>query len=268
MGFFSPIISAAVTANNAQMSFAERMAAPVDISEHGHLIDYLFNYTTWANLVFFFFVCVGVFGFSWVYRSNKHPKALYTHGNKKPHIIITAVIASLVFIFIDMKITGQSNDDYIDVFTKWPKEDQKPVTIEVLAQQWAWHFRYAGKDGVFNTEDDIVQLNDLRLPINRPVVFQILSKDVIHALYFPNARRKVDAIPGRVTRMWWKPLKEGDWDIACAEMCGTYHYRMKAHLTTYSESDYQEWLAEASEKALQENDIENPELFWGWKWQW
>ncbi len=152
-------------------------------------------------------------------------------------------------------------------FSWFYRAEDNPVQVEVLAQQWAWHFRYAGNDGIFNTEDDIVQLNDLRLPTDRKVVIQVLSKDVIHSLYFPNARRKVDAIPGRLTRMWWEPTKAGTWDIACAEMCGTYHYRMKASLTTYSQEDFAVWLAEAQEKALQENDPENPELFWGWKWQ-
>ena len=69
-----------------------------------------------------------------------------------------------------------------------------------MAQQWAWTFRYAGDDKVFNTDDDIITVNDLRLPIDRKVVLQFASKDVIHAFYVPNVRRKVDAMPGRVSR--------------------------------------------------------------------
>lgn len=268
MGIISPVLAAATVVNSKQMGLIERMAPPEDISVNGNLIDWLFAYTTGMNIFFFVLVCIGLFGFSWFYRSSKHPKPYYTYGNKKPHIMIATAVGLSVFIGIDMNITRISNNDYVGVFTKWPKAEDNPVQVEVLAQQWAWHFRYAGSDGVFNTEDDIVQLNDLRLPIDRKVILQVLSKDVIHSLYFPNARRKVDAIPGRLTRIWWEPTKAGNWDIACAEMCGTYHYRMKAHLTTYSQEDYKNWLAEASEKALTVNDIENPELFWGWKWQW
>jgi len=269
MGFFSPILSAAVM-NTAgkHMSLWERMKPPEDISVHGHLIYWLFGYTTYMNIFFFILVCAGLFGFSYFYQAKKHPKPYYTYGNKKIHVIVATIIGLSVFIGVDMNITRMSNNDFVGVFTNWPKQEENPVQIQALAQQWAWHFRYAGKDGVFNTEDDIVQLNDLRLPIDRKVIIQVLSKDVIHSLYFPNARRKVDAIPGRLTRLWWQPTKAGNWDIACAEMCGTYHYRMKAHLTTYSQEDYAAWLEEAQEIALQENDPENPELFWGWKWQW
>lgn len=269
MGFLNPLLSSAVVNTaGSQMSLWQQMQPPEDISVHGHLIDWLFGYTTYMNIFFFGLVCAGLFGFSYFYQAKKHPKAYYTYGNKKMHVIVATIIGLSVFIGVDMNITRMSNDDYVGVFANWPKEEENPVVIEVLAQQWAWHFRYTGRDGVFNTEDDVVQLNDLRLPVGRKVVFQVLSKDVIHSLFFPNARRKVDAIPGRLTRLWWEPTKAGNWDIACAEMCGTYHYRMKASLTTYSQEDYEAWLAEAEEKALQENDPENPELFWGWKWQW
>lgn len=269
MGLFNPLLSSAVmnTAGH-QMSLWEQMQPPEDISVHGHLIDWLFGYTTYMNIFFFVLVCAGLFGFSYFYQAKKSPKAYYTYGNKKIHVIVATIIGLSVFIGVDMNITRMSNNDFVGVFANWPKQEENPVVVEVLAQQWAWHFRYAGKDGVFNTEDDIVQLNDLRLPVGRKVIFQVLSKDVIHSLFFPNARRKVDAIPGRITRLWWQPTKAGNWDIACAEMCGTYHYRMKAHLTTYSQEDYEAWLSEAQDKALQENDPENPDLFWGWKWQW
>ena len=117
------------------------------------------------------------------------------------HIAIVAAIGALVFIVIDMQITGISNRDYMDVFAKWPKETDDIVRVEVLGQQWAWNFRYAGKDGIFNTEDDIVTLNDLRLPVGKKIVFQVTAKDVIHSFSLPNTRLKVDAMPGRVAKM-------------------------------------------------------------------
>ena len=77
-----------------------------------------------------------------------------------------------------------------------------------MAQQWVWKFRYAGKDNVFNTQDDVVTVNDLRVPINRKLLFQVTSKDVIHS-FASNARRKVDAMPGRVSRIWMELNKAG-----------------------------------------------------------
>ena len=244
-------------------------APPADISANGHLIDSLFMYTTWFNVFFFVLVCVGLFGFAFIYRAKNHPKPYYTYGNKKSHILVATLIGLFVFLAVDMNITRMSNNDYLGVFIKWPDNKKEDVLrVQVLAQQWAWNFRYAGRDGVFNTEDDVVSLNDLRLPTGKKIIFQLQSKDVIHSFFIAPTRRKVDAIPGRITRMWFE-LKEGtsgDYQIACAEMCGTYHYRMAAKLKVYSPDAFNKWMAEAEMKAKQENDPENADLFWGWAW--
>ncbi|MGB0452735.1 MAG: cytochrome c oxidase subunit II [Bacteriovoracaceae bacterium] len=249
-------------------SLWSRMLPPEDISANGHLIDWLFGYTTYMNIFFFALVCLGLFGFSYLYSAKKHPKPEYTYGNKKVHITIATVIGAAVFFCIDSYISTKSSIDYTEVFINWPEEDKEPVErIEVMAQQWAWNFRYAGKDGVFNTEDDVITFNDLKVPTHKKVVFQVISKDVIHALYLPNTRRKVDAIPGRITRMWIDFVKTGTFDLACAEMCGTYHYRMQAKYTAMNEADYNAWMKEAQERAFEDNDPEDPDLYWGWKWQ-
>ena len=100
--------------------------------------------------------------------------------------------------------------------------------------------------------------------------FQIISKDVIHSLFFPNTRRKVDAIPGRITRLWFLPIKTGVYDIACAEMCGTYHYRMQAKLTVYSPEEFAHWIEREQTRAKVASNEETKvgdELYWGWAWQ-
>ena len=219
------------------------------------------------NVIFFLLVCLGLFGFSFLYYYKRHPKPYYTYGNKKRHIIVTTLIGIAVFVSIDMNITRMSNNDYLSVFNNWPKESEDILRVEVMAQQWMWNFRYAGEDGLFNTDDDVTTTNDLRIPVNKKVVFQILSKDVIHSLFFPNARRKVDAIPGRLTRMWFEPVKTGTYDIACAEMCGTYHYRMQAKLKVYSQEDFDEWINEANDRAKIVNNTQDADLYWGWQWQ-
>ncbi len=267
MIFPSLLLSSAVIPAH-EMGILERLKAPEDISTHGNLIDWLFNYVTALNLFFFLLVCLGLFGFSYFYSAKRHPRALYTYGTKKKHIIITLIIAASVFISIDMNITRMSNTDYTQVFINWPDEQSEEdiVRVEVMGQQWAWNFRYPGQDGLFNTEDDVLTVNDLRVPVGKKVVFQVISKDVIHSLYFPNTRRKVDAMPGRISRMWYQLKKPGVYDIACAEMCGTFHYRMKAKLTVYSQDDFDRWLHEAQAKALKENELDNKDIFWGWKW--
>ena len=247
-------------------NFWADMLPPEDISEHGRLIDWLFNYTTYMNIFFFSLVCIGLFGFSFLYHWKRHPKPYYTYGTKKAHIVVATLIGTAVFFGVDINITRISNDDFLGVFAKWPGDDEDVERIEVLGQQWAWSFRYAGGDGLFNTDDDVVTFNDFKAPTGKKIHFQVTSKDVIHSFFLPNTRRKVDAIPGRITQMWVQFNKTGRFEVACAEMCGTYHYRMAARYTTLSPEDYAEWYEEARQKALQTNDPENPDLFWGWQW--
>jgi cytochrome c oxidase subunit II len=248
------------------MSFWQRIQAPEDISVSGHLIDWLFNYTAILCTFFFILVCIGLFGFSWKYSSKRSKGAYYTYGNKKIHNLVVLIIGAAVFFGADSAITWVANDAYKAVFVNWPKEDEDVYKVQVLAQQWAWNFRYPGADGLFNTDDDIVTLNDLIIPNNKKVVIQMISKDVIHSLFLPNIRQKVDAIPGRVTRMWFQATKPGTYDIACAEMCGTHHYLMKAKLTVYNPDDYKDWEKHANVLAAVDNNPEDPDLYWGWKW--
>jgi cytochrome c oxidase subunit 2 len=256
-----------VSANASEMSLWERMKPPVDISTNGHLIDSLFMLTTKLILFFFILVCLGLFGFSYLYNKKRHPKALYTHGTSKKHIAIVAGIGALVFIVIDMQVTGISNRDYMEVFAKWPNEQKEDVIkVEVLAQQWAWNFRLAGKDGIFNTEDDIVTLNDLRLPVGKKIVFQVTAKDVIHSFSLPNARIKTDAMPGRISKMWTELTKPGVYEIPCAQICGTFHYRMRGVMTVYSQADFDKWQDEMSKRTSYVMEKDNADLYWGWKW--
>ncbi len=248
------------------MSFWETIQPPVDISTNGHLITYLFNYTTILASLFFILVCVGLFGFSYLYSKKRHPKPYYTYGNKKPHLLITLIIGLSVFLILDVNITRMSNDDMRASFWKWPSNDDKILKVEVMAQQWAWNFRYAGADGEFNTADDIVTVNDLRIPVNTKILVHLISKDVIHSFYLPNFRMKVDAMPGRVSRVWFEATQTGKYEIACAEMCGISHYLMRAELTIYDQNDFNNWQSEAQKLALNTNDSTNLNSFWGWKW--
>jgi cytochrome c oxidase subunit 2 len=264
------IISPALAAgsNGSSMTFWESFQPPEDISTYGHLIDWLFNYITIMDTFYFVLVCVGLFGFCWKYSAKRSIKPYYTYGNKKGHLITTMVIGVAVFLSIDINIARISNDDLMNTFWNYPDPKKEEVLrIEVLAQQWAWNYRYAGPDELFNTADDVVTLNDLRVPANKKILFHLTSKDVIHSFSIPNARMKVDTIPGRITRMWVELTKPGKYEIACAEMCGTHHYLMKSNLTVYSEEDFLAWQADARELAVASNDVENPDEFWGWKWE-
>lgn len=254
-------------AHASDSSLLNLLHPPVDISKEGHRIDYLINLTTVLIILFFVLVVVGLFGFSYKYAQKRHPKPLYVDGTSKKHILVVAFIGSMVFVLIDMQITTISNNDFLNVFAKWPDESKEEVVkVEVLAQQWAWNFRLPGKDGIFNTEDDIVSLNEVHVPVGKKVVFQVSAKDVIHSFSIPNARLKVDAMPGRISRMWTEFTKTGSYTVACSQMCGTYHYRMQARVIIHDQEEYKSWLAGAQETAPFVVDKDSSDVFWGWKW--
>ncbi len=261
------LITGAATTTLDRMSFWQRISPPEDISVNGHLIDFVFNYTTALNVFFFLLVCAGLFGFSFMYHYKRHPKPYYTYGNKKMHIIVATAIGAFVFLAVDLNITRMSSNDFSNVFANFPKKGEDVEKVEVMAQQWFWTYRYAGKDGVFNTDDDILSPNRLVLPTGKKIVLQLLSKDVIHSLFLPNVRQKVDAIPGRITRIWFELTKTGEYEIACAEMCGTNHYKMRSEFTVLSPEDYKKWQESAQGIAIAENDLANVDSFWGWQWE-
>lgn len=252
----------------ASTSWLDMIRPPLDISTNGHLIDDLFNYTTWLVVFYFFLVCVGLFGFCYLYSKKRSKTPYYTYGNKKQHLIFTAIIGAAVFLSIDLNIARIANNDLIDTFWKWPDyKTEKVLRVEVMAQQWMWSFRYTGPDGQFSTADDVITNNDLRVPVGTKILFHLTSKDVIHSFFVPSVRLKVDTIPGRVTRVWWDANRPGVYDIACAEMCGTNHYLMKARLTVYTEDDFNIWLKSSELIAASTNDPTDANLAWGWKWE-
>ncbi|MCY4643206.1 MAG: hypothetical protein OXB88_01170 [Bacteriovoracales bacterium] len=252
--------------------FWASFAPPRDISVEGFAsrIDWLFNYITILDAVYFALVCAGLVGFCFFYSSKRHPTPYFTYGNKPKHFLSTMAIGLAVFLTIDLFIATRSNTDLQEVYWNFPDEKSEDVLrVQVQAQQWAWNFRYAGPDGIFNTLDDVVTLNDLRIPAGKKVVFQLTSKDVIHSFYLPNFRVKVDAMPGRISRMWIQSKEEerGRFEVACAEMCGTYHYKMAAAMTLLSPEDFADWEREAAVIALAAKDPDHPEALWGWEWE-
>ena len=254
------------------MGFWQRIAPPRDISVEGFgsKIDWLFGYITILDTFYFALVCIGLFGFSYRYSAKRHQTPYYTYGNKPQHLITTMAIGLLVFFTLDIFIAIRSNTDLQEVYWNFPDaQSEEVLRVQVQAQQWAWNFRYSGPDEVFNTLDDVITFNDLRIPAGKKVVFQLTAKDVIHAFYLPNFRIKVDAMPGRISRMWiqTKDNETGIFEIACAEMCGTYHYKMAARLRVLSPADFADWQQEARQIAQVANDPDNPDQLWGWEWE-
>ena len=143
----------------AEPSIWDSFHFPEDISENGHLIDWLFMYVTYAITFSFILVVMGLVGFSFFYYHKRHPKPYYTYGTTRTQIYVATFVGIAVFFCIDLNIVRISNDDFTKVFMNWPDEkEEKVIRVEVMGQQWMWKFRYAGADGVFNTGDDVKQI--------------------------------------------------------------------------------------------------------------
>ncbi len=190
---------------------------------------------------------------------------MYDKGTDRRSLVVTGSLALLVFLSIDLVLVHRSRADIEEYLFKWPTSADT-VRIEVMPQQWVWNFRYAGADGVFNTADDVVTLNEMWIPKGRPVFLNLKAKDVIHSFYVPNFRIKQDANPGHVTRMWFQAKETGSMEIACSQLCGWAHYKMKADLTVMENDAFERWYAEAQGDAKRRFDPADTEAQWGWEW--
>jgi len=193
------------------------------------------------------------------FRSN--PKAAFVGVTRRSWFPVLAIVALL--LAFDLMFDHESNKVWGKVFFRIPPD---AFVVEITGEQFAWSIRYPGKDGKLGrsdvrlvsddnplgldkndpaSKDDIVfpaGQGELHLPLNRPVLFLIRSKDTLHSFFIPFARLKMDAVPGMTTRIWFVPTKAGRYEFTCAELCGLGHYRMRGDLVVEPMEKVQEWL--------------------------
>ena len=214
-------------------------------------------------------------------RARPGHKAHYDAGNSLHDKRFTAVVSVIVFIVLDAWVLVIAMRDLQQGQWNVPKnaDPVNALRVQVLAQQWAWNFRLPGVDGEFNTPDDILTINELTVPASsmppddepygdgRPIILNLSSKDVIHSFFVPDMRIKRDANPGAINQAWFMPIKTGDFDILCAELCGYAHYQMHGMLHVLPDAEFDVWEQEASRQALAAYDEEDTEAHWAWDWQ-
>ena len=246
---------------------ANELGLPHDASVDGHHVDSLIKSTGYM-LGFLFVALVVWLLWASLVHNEKHT-ASHDDGTSKRAVWITCGIAGAIFFIVDGNLFFNSVSDLNKVFWNFEEVEKRPgvITIEINAHQWAWDARYAGPDGKFNTADDIVSLNDIRIPVGAPVLFQVASTDVIHSFYLPNFRVKTDAVPGMINRMWFEAKETGDFEIGCAQHCGVNHYKMRAILTVLPQEEYKVWAREASLRSARAFDPKDLEAHWGWEWK-
>ncbi|PKO18792.1 cytochrome c oxidase subunit II [candidate division BRC1 bacterium HGW-BRC1-1] len=236
---------------------------PEQSSTYAPGIDGLFYLILGISLFFIVLVHVLIVVFVWRYRQRQGRRAFYTSGNRRLEALWFSIPAVILVVLV---ILSQSTWSRIKTAAVWPAE---ALTVEVLAEQYAWNFRYAGPDGKFGAldpalmdpynpwgrveddpdgADDVMTINTMAIPVNEPVRVLLRSKDVIHSFFLPDFRYKHDAVPGMTMEFHLEATRPGDFPLACAEFCGLGHYRMKGTLHVMPRAEFDAWLTEQAEE--------------------
>lgn len=223
----------------------------------------LLLFVGWA--IFFCYTC-------WRFHRSRHPKADYfgVRNHVSSHLEFAVVLIE-VTILLSFALPLWNNRVYT------PKD--VAVKVHGIAQQFGWNFHYPGPDGVFGRrdpklisannpigldpndpagKDDLVSVNEMHVPVGGTVMVDLTSKDVIHNYALPSMRVAQDAIPGTMVPLWYKPSKEGEYEIVCGQLCGSGHGLMRGLLVVDTSDDYKAWLEERAKLKAASMEIEKP----------
>jgi cytochrome c oxidase subunit II len=251
----------------------EWLGMPALATTNGGQIDGLIGWTHIFMLVLF----VGWGGFFlyalFRFRRSRNPVANYagvrSHASSYLEIGV-AVVEAILLVGFSIPLWAARVD-------RAPAESEALV-VEVTGEQFAWNIHYAGPDRKFGktdiklldlqsnplgldrddpaAKDDVTTLNQLYLPVNKPIIVRLRSKDVIHSFGVPEFRVKQDAVPGLTIPIWFVPNvttadmrtrmgnAEFQYEIACAQLCGLGHAKMRGFVTVVTADEFQKWLDE------------------------
>ena len=234
-------------------------------SEHGYLVDQLLEFCHWFMAILFVgWSCYFIYTL-WRFHSSRNPKADY-HGvqsKASAHLEFSVVlIEAVLLIGFAMPIWAKrvNGDNFLN--------NGEALRLHAVGEQFAWNFHYPGPDGVLgNTDaafvtasnplgldpndpagqDDIVSKNEVHVVNQRPTVIDVTSKDVIHSFSLEHMRMTQDAIPGTRVPIWFRPIRTGDFEVVCAQLCGSGHYAMRAIMKVESQAEFDAWTKEQSD---------------------
>jgi len=249
------------------------LGMPVLASKHGQDVDNLIIYVHWLMIALF----IGWFGY-FVYvllrfHRSRNPKADYigvrNHASNYIEVIV-ALVEAVILLFVAVPLWAKTVDQFPD-----PKQS---TLVQVVAHQFAWDIRYPGKDGEFGAQDmrlisssnsfgidpndpkgkdDIADNNKIHVVVNKPVLIQLSSKDVIHSFKVIAMRVTQDAIPGMRIQLHFTPTKVGTYQINCAQLCGQGHAAMGVgYLEVDTQEDFDKWMSAQTPTAPGGNSFE------------
>jgi cytochrome c oxidase subunit 2 len=236
------------------------LGLPVAASSHAGDIDQMIVLIHW--LMFVLFAGWGIY-FIYVlfrFRRSANPKASYTGAKGK----ISKWIEGAIVVIEAVLLIVYAVPAWAKRVAQFPSENEATV-VRVVGEQFAWNIQYPGADGRFgrtdvklvapdnplgldktdpNAKDDITTINQLNLPVDRPVLVHLSTKDVIHSFGLYEMRVKQDAIPGMQIPVWFVPTRVGEYEITCSQLCGLGHFRMRGFVTIQTAADFTKWMAD------------------------
>jgi cytochrome c oxidase subunit 2 len=258
---------------------AKQYFLPEAASEHGSSIDFLFWLTTGITFFVFFATHCLLFFFPYIYRFQENRKAFFYPHNNKLELIWTVIpaIALTILVLSGWKV-------WSEVMQEAPKE---ALNIEIMGKQFNWQLRYGGKDKTIGKHNfrkidatnsmgldfaaDPANLDDfmpqeMRMPVGRPVLLKIRARDVLHSVFLPHFRVKMDAVPGMPTQFWFTPTittakmreitgnPDFNYELACTEICGSGHFAMKLKVVVVEQDEFDKWYNEQEPWAVANKD--------------
>jgi cytochrome c oxidase subunit 2 len=242
------------------IGFAFRAWLPPVASQHGAGVDFVIHFLLITTGIVF---VAGHAALGWfVWRFSRGEPATYQPVSQRtewlwalPPVVFMAVVSEVGVLVLGHPVWNQ-------LYGAVPED---AVIVEVVGKQFEWFVRYPGKDGAFGktqpdqvhetrnplglveedpaASDDIVTRGVLRLPVGRSVSVRLRTHDVLHSFAVPAFRVKQDLVPGIVTHTQFTPTKAGEFEIACAELCGLGHYKMRGTIQVAAVEEFEQWLA-------------------------
>jgi cytochrome c oxidase subunit 2 len=179
------------------------------------------------------------------YRRRPGRRALYLPA-RSLRAMSFVLVPCIVILGFDLVLDAVAAPVWDEIKLEQPPHDH---LVGIQGEQWAWRFTYPGADGRLGTDDDIETVNEMHVPVDQVILFELSAKDVLHSFWVPEFRLKQDAVPGRTIRGWFRATREGSYEIPCAEICGIAHTMMKGMLHVESADAYRTWLASRSAAA-------------------
>jgi len=189
-------------------------------------VDALFYFLVALSIFFSMVIIVGLVVSAVRYR--KGSKA--TRQGAKDDYLPVELLWSIIPFILSIGIFTWAAKLYIDMRVP-PKN---AMEMYVVGKQWMWKIQHPQGNR---------EINELHVPIDKPVKLIMTSQDVIHSFYVPAFRIKQDVLPGRYTTQWFEATKTGEYHLFCAEYCGTSHSGMKGRVIVMEQDEYEEWLS-------------------------